>query len=47
VPARARVQRDGRLVAVSFADGGRVIVAVAPGRATALALAAAAGRAIP
>ena len=35
------------LVAVSFADGGRVIVAVAPARDTALALAAAAGRAIP
>ena len=47
VPTDVRVQRDGHLVAVSFADGGRVIVVVAPERDTALALAAATGRAIP
>jgi hypothetical protein len=47
VPTRAQVQRDGPLVAVSFADGGRVIVAVATARDTAIALATAAGRAIP
>lgn len=47
VPTEARVQRDGHLVVVSFADGGRVIVVVAPERDTALALAAAAGRAVP
>jgi hypothetical protein len=47
VPTSAQVQRDGPLVAVSFADGGRVVVAVATDRDTAVSLAAAAGRAVP
>ncbi len=47
VPTSAQVQRDGPLVAVSFADAGRVIVAIATDRDVAVALAGAAGRAVP
>ena len=47
VPSSAQVQRDGPLVAVTFADAGRVIVAIATDRDVAVDLAAAAGRAVP
>lgn len=47
VPSSAQVQRDGAFVAVTFADAGRVIVAIATDRDVAVALAAATGRAIP
>jgi len=47
VESSAQVQRDGPLVAVTFADAGRVIVAIATDRDVAVDLAAAAGRAVP
>ena len=47
VSSSAQVQRDGPLVAVTFADAGRVVVAIATDRAVAVELATAAGRAIP